>query len=180
MIGGFSLLGRRRVARSSFLTLERSYYLTPDGGWMVRELVRHPGSVVIVPWDGERVHLIRQYRAAAEVALLELPAGKLDVAGELPAESAVRESIEEIGMQPGRLRRLHGAYSSPGFTDELCHIYLAEALVPVGSDPQGAEERSADVVALTIDEVETALSDGSIVDATTLIGLYALLRHLGQ
>jgi ADP-ribose pyrophosphatase len=175
---GFGLVGSRRVASLAFLDLDRSYYRTPGGGWMVRGLVRHPGSVVIVPWDGERVHLIRQYRAAAGGALLELPAGKLDAAGEPPEQTAIRETVEETGLRPGRLSLLHTAYTSPGFTDEFTRIYLAEDLRPVAADPKGAEEHAAEVVALTLAEVEQTLDDGSIVDATTLVGLYALLRRL--
>ncbi len=176
----FPYLGARRVARSRFLTLERGYYRTPDGGFITRELVRHPGSVVVIPWDGERVHLISQFRAAAGRNLLELPAGKLDVDGEPPETTAVRESVEEIGMRPGRVTLIHEAYVSPGFTDELSRIYLAENLTPEDPDPQGAEETHAEVVAMTLDEVESRLADRSIVDATTLIGLYALVRHLGR
>lgn len=175
----FALVGRRRVARTRFLTVERAYYTTPDG-WVVREIVRHPGSVVVVPWDGERVHMIRQVRVAVGRPLLELPAGKLDVDGETPEAAAARECAEEIGLRPGRLTPLHTAYTSPGFTDERCMIYLAEDLAPVGSDPQGAEEAAAEHVALTLEEAAAGLADGSITDATTLIGLYALLRRLGR
>jgi ADP-ribose pyrophosphatase len=160
--------------------MERGYYRTPDGGWMVREVVRHPGSVVVIPWDGRRVHCIRQHRSAAGGALLELPAGKLDVDGEAPEATARRESVEEIGMRPERLTLLHRVYTSPGFTDELSFIYLAEDLVEVPADPQGAEEREADVVSMTPTEVEEYLSAPTVADATTLIGLASLLRHLGR
>ncbi len=177
---GFPYVGARRVTRSQFLTLERGYYRTPDGGWMIRELIRHPGCVVVVPWDGSSIRMIRQFRAAAGVAMLELPAGKLDVPGEPPELTAEREAVEEIGMRPGRLRLLHRAYLSPGFSDELCHIYLAEDLTPVAMSPQGAEEVHAEVIALDLDQMTTAINRGVIVDAKTLIGCYALLRSLEQ
>lgn len=176
----FPLLGRRRIARSSFLTFEREYRWTPAGGLVRREVVRHPGSVVVIPWDGERVHVIRQYRAAVDTAVLELPAGKLDVAGEAPEATAVRESIEEIGMRPDRVTLLHRCWISPGFTDEFTWIYLAEGLTTVPADPQGAEEIHAEQIALTIDEVRVLVDEGSVRDATTLIGFMALLRHLGR
>jgi len=172
---GFPYVGARRVTRSRFLTLERGYYRTPDGGWMVRELIRHPGCVVVIPWDGRTIRMIRQFRAAAGTTLLELPAGKLDVPGEPPEVTARREAIEEIGMRPGRLRLLHRTFLSPGFTDEVCHIYLAEDLEPVAVDPQGAEERHAEIVTMTLEEVTAELGRGSIIDAKTLIGCYALL-----
>ena len=176
---GFALVGRRQVVRTRFLTVERAYYSTPDG-WVVREIVRHPGSVVVVPWDGERVHMIRQMRVAVGEPLLELPAGKLDVGGEAPEAAAARECAEEIGLRPGRLTLLHTAHTSPGFTDERSLIYLAEDLAQTARDPQGAEEVAAERVALTPDEAAARIADGSITDATTLIGLYALLRRLGR
>jgi ADP-ribose pyrophosphatase len=172
----FARVGTRRLARVRFLTLERSYHLTPDG-WTVRDIVRHPGSVVIVPWDGERVHLIRQHRPAVGKELLELPAGKLDIPGENSDASARRECIEEVGLDPGRLRLLHTCYTSPGFTDELTQIYLAEDLRRVPADPKGPEERAAEVTPLTLDDVRLALESNTINDATTLVGLQALLLH---
>lgn len=176
----FSPLGLRRVARTSFLTLERTYLLGPGSTWTVRDVVRHPGSVVVVPWDGERFSFIRQYRAPVGDHVLELPAGKLDVAGETPEDSAHRELVEEIGLEAGRLTHLTTVYSSPGFTDEACHIFLAERLEPVRSAPQGIEEAAADVVALTAAEADRALREGRIRDATTAIGLYAALARLHQ
>ncbi len=171
----FAKVGARRVARAGFLTLERAYHLTPDG-WMVRDLVRHPGSVVVIPWDGARVHLIRQYRPAVGTDLLELPAGKLDVPGEDPAAAARRECIEEVGLDPGRLRLLHGCFTSPGFTDEYSYIYLAEELSRATADPQGAEEHAAAVVSLSIAEIGEVLRTDAVHDATTLVGLQALMR----
>jgi 8-oxo-dGTP pyrophosphatase MutT (NUDIX family) len=177
MSPGFEPLGKRRVARTSFLTVERTYLLGPEGGWTARDVVRHPGSVVVVPWDGERFAFIRQYRAPVGRHVLELPAGKLDVAGELPEDSARRELIEEIGVQAGTLTHLLSVFPSPGFTDELSHIFLAEDLTPVRSSPQGIEEAAADVVTMTAPEAREALRSGRIDDATTAVGLYAALAR---
>jgi ADP-ribose pyrophosphatase len=174
----FTLLGVSRVARTSFLTLERRCYLDDEGGWMVRDVVRHRGVVVAIPWDGQRFHLIRQFRAAVGRPVLELPAGKLDVAGE-PADEAVRrELVEEMGLEAGRITRLHGAYASPGFTDEYAHFYLAEELTVVPPAPEGLEERTAQRVSMTRGEVAAALHDGGFDDAKTLVGLYAALARL--
>ena len=174
----FPLLGTRRVARSSFLTLERTYRLTPGGGWTRRDVVRHPGSVIVVPWDGERFHFIRQFRAPVGRPVLEVPAGKLDVDGEALEDAALRELAEEMGLGAARLTHLHSALPSPGFTDEVSHIYLAEGLTPLGANPQGAEEAAAEHLALTVREVHDALGAGEIDDATTLVGLYAALARL--
>ena len=173
-----SRLGSRRIAHSRFLTLERDYLIDSSGRWVVREVVRHPGSVVVIPWNGAAVALIEQYRHPAGRALRELPAGKLDIAGESPAETARRECIEEAGLDPATLTRVHGCFTSPGFTDEYTQVFLAEHLTPVDADPQGIEEEQAAIIWLTPDEVAAGLEDGSFEDATTIVGLYALMVHL--
>jgi ADP-ribose pyrophosphatase len=177
---GFPLLGRRFVARGSFITVERCYYLGRGLRWTVRDIVRHPGSVAVIPWDGREVHLLRQHRAPVGGPLLELPAGKRDVPGEDPAETARRECVEEVGLLPGRLTLLHQAYTSPGFTDELTWVYLAEDLSRVPAAPQGIEEEAAATVSLSLEDALAALSAGEVRDAKTILGLYALARRVGR
>lgn len=176
----FRLLGSRFLARGRFITLERCYYLGPEGEWAAREVVRHPGSVAVVLWDGERVHLLRQFRAAAGEPLLELPAGKLDVAGESPETTAERECVEEVGLRPRRLTLLHVGYTSPGFTDELTSVYLGEDVAAAPASPQGPEEAAATVVALTLEEAAAALETGQVRDAKTILGLCTLLRRFDR
>ncbi len=171
-------IGHRRVARVRFLTLERHYLVGPTGRWMVRVLVRHPGSVVVIPWNGDAVALIEQYRLAAGHRVRELPAGKLDVPGETPRETARRECIEEAGLDPGKITLVQSCFTSPGFTDEYSYVYLAEDLVQVAGDPQGMEEEQADIVWMTATEVADGLRSGAFEDATTIVGLYALLAGL--
>jgi len=175
---GFPLLGHRRLARTGFLTMERSYRLAPGAAWTRRDVVRHPGAAAAVPWDGERVHLIRQFRAAPDRDLLEIPAGKLDVAGESPAATAARECVEELGLSPRRVSLLHRCYLSPGFSDEICSIFLAEDLDPVPAAPQGAEEQAATVITLDLAQVREMLAAGTLSDAKTLLGLSALLFRM--
>jgi 8-oxo-dGTP pyrophosphatase MutT (NUDIX family) len=173
----FSLLGRRHLASGRFLSVDTSYHIGP-GGWTARDVVRHPGSVVIVPWDGRNIHFLRQFRAPLGTALLELPAGKLDVPGEPPGAAAERECMEELGLRPRRLALLHRCYTSPGFTDEVSWIYLAEDLEPVVAAPRGLEEAGAEMVSLSIDQAVRALAEGYLNDAKTLLGVYSLLRRL--
>jgi len=177
---GFPLLGRRFVARGAFITLERCYHLGDGTAWTARDIVRHPGSVAVIPWDGTEVHLMRQHRAALGGPLLELPAGKRDIPGEDPAETARRECVEEVGLLPGRLTLLHQAYTSPGFTDELTWVYLAEDLTRVPAAPQGIEEEAAATVSLTLEAALGALAAGAVRDAKTILGLYALARRVGR
>lgn len=175
---GFTRLGSRRVVRGDFLTWERLYLRDPTGGWLARDTIRHPGSVVVVPWDGDRIHFIEQYRAPVGEVLRELPAGKLDVSGEQPEITARRELVEELGLLPGRLTLLHGVFLSPGFTDERSMVYLAEDLEAADAAPQGAEEEHASLVSMTPEQARAALTRGIFRNAATVIGLYAFLEQL--
>lgn len=106
----------------------------PDGRGAVREVMEHPGASVIVPIDTDgNVRLVRQYRDAIGCQLLEVPAGKLDH-GEEPEECACRELREELGLVAGRMTLLTSFYSSPGFCDEILHVYLAEDLTQEEED----------------------------------------------
>jgi len=167
------------VYRGPGVTVGRYLYDTPDGATMIREVVHaHDGSVVVLPYTGTRVVLLRQFRAPVDAVIYELPAGKRDVDGEDPVEAARRECIEEAGLDPGRLSLLHTFYNTPGYSDEESWLYLAEDLTPVEADPQGPEETAAEVVELTLDEAFGLVALGEIKDAKTMIGLYALARRL--
>jgi ADP-ribose pyrophosphatase len=124
------------------------------------------------------VHLLRQHRAPAGGWLLELPAGKRDVPEEDPVATARRECIEEMGLRPGRLTLLHRAFLSPGFTDEVIWIYLAEDLASVEAAPQGVEEQAAITVPMTLEQALDAAAGGEIRDAKTIVGLYAIAHRL--
>jgi 8-oxo-dGTP pyrophosphatase MutT (NUDIX family) len=146
-----------------------------DGQEAEREIVTHPGAVAIVAHDGERLYLVRQPREAVdEQALLELPAGKLDEEGEQPLETAQRELAEEIGKGARAWEHLTSFYTSPGFTDEECHVYLATDLYDERAEADDTER---------IEIVETPLADIDDViaecrDSKTLIGLLWFRAYL--
>src|SRR5918996_4749365 len=142
-----------------------------DGSTAEREIVAHPGAVAVIAHDGETLYMVRQPReAVGEEALLELPAGKLDVEGETPLECARRELAEEVGVEADDWRELKRIYTSPGFAEELVHIFLATGLRQVGSNPD-AEER-LEVVRLPLAELDRALAE--CMDSKSLIGLFLL------
>lgn len=145
---------------------------------MVREVVHHMGSVSVVPWTGSQVVMLRQFRAPIERWIYEIPAGKRDIAGEDPVDTARRECIEEVGLNPGTLTLLHDFFNTPGFCDERSLLYLGEELAEVAFDPQGAEERAADIVFMDLEDALLAVVEGGIVDAKSIIGLYAVARRL--
>jgi ADP-ribose pyrophosphatase len=145
-----------------FAIIEQSLRL-PSGRTVVRQVVHHPGAVVIMPQleDG-RLILIAQYRFAVGETLLECPAGTLEP-GEAPLECAKRELIEETGYRADHWRALGTIYSSPGFCDERLYLFLASGLVP--EHAAGDEDEILEVKGLTVPEVERAIADGTLVDA---------------
>ncbi|MGE3622163.1 MAG: NUDIX hydrolase [Acidimicrobiia bacterium] len=148
----------------------------PDGEVHVRDVVRHPGAVAVVPLheDGT-VTLVRQYRAALDGDCLEVPAGMCDVDGESDEATARRELLEEAGLVATSVERLIVFHASPGMTDERVAVFLATGLSDVDHDRQGPEEQEMTVERHPLAEVEAMVRDGRITDAKTIIGL-ALCR----
>jgi ADP-ribose pyrophosphatase len=142
----------------------------PDGNTTNREVVRHPGSVAIVPLlkDG-RVVLVRQFRYVTGRELWEIPAGTCDKEGESLEETASRELAEEAGFKAGRLTRLGRAYLVPGYGDELMTWFLAEQLSPTESHAEMDE--SFKVNPFDLHSLRVLLSGGELEDAKTLLGL---------
>jgi len=174
---GFAIVDAREVARIGFLRIEALDLRAPDGTVVERIAVRHPGAVAVLPLDGDDVILIRQYRAPLAQALLEVPAGKLDVAGEPPALTAARELEEEIGMRPGRVESVASFFTTPGFTDEHIELFVATELEAVPHTPHGPEETAAEIVRLPVAEVAALLDGDGVTDVKTLVALQWLLLH---
>jgi ADP-ribose pyrophosphatase len=169
---GFRKLNEREVLRTSLLHVVSARFESPDGEHFERDVVRHPGAVVIVPLTADgTVLMVRQYRAAVDAELLELPAGKRDVAGEPTEVTAARELAEEVGRYAGRLDLLARFYNSPGFSDELSWLYLAQDLTPAPLDRQGYEERHMAIEEVPLTAVGHLISTGEIIDAKSIIGL---------
>jgi 8-oxo-dGTP pyrophosphatase MutT (NUDIX family) len=163
-------IGGKLVYSGPIASVRMDRFEYPDGGTSIRQVVVHPGAVGIVAHDGRVLYMVRQPReAVGESALLELPAGKLDVEGESPLECAQRELAEEIGKSAGDWRFLKRFYTSPGFATEQLHLFLATELYD--AEQHEPEER------LEIVEVPLSDLDGAIErceDAKSLVGLYML------
>jgi ADP-ribose pyrophosphatase len=141
----------------------------PDGTTIRRDMILHPGAVVILPLvDADHVCLLKNFRFIVDETLWELPAGTLEP-GEAPDHAAVRELAEETGYTAKRWRKLTKCYASPGCLSELMHVYLAEDLTPGTAWPEKDETLEPQVV-----RWEQALAwamDGTIRDLKTIAGL---------
>ncbi len=139
-----------------------------DGAEATREIVSHPGAVTVLPFDGRRIWLVRQPREpVGEQALLELPAGKIDVEGEDLLATAKRELAEEIGKGAREWSHLVSFYNSPGLLAEENHLFLAEDLF---DETRAAEEEERiEIVPLAVEDLDATIA--SLRDAKTLIGL---------
>ncbi len=134
------VVASRIVHRGRILTLRIDEVRLPEGDVVTREVVEHPGAVVIVAMDAAgRIALVRQYRHAVRRKLLELPAGTLEP-GEEALATAARELREEVGLVAGTWDRLGMFYSSPGFLREEMHAFLARELVEVPAEPEADED----------------------------------------
>ena len=151
----------------------------PDGEEFTRTVVHHPGAVAMVPVEDDHALLVRQWRAAVGRALLELPAGKRDVAGEPPETTAARELEEEIGRRPGRLTLLAEFFNSPGFCDEHSHLFCATELERLPERRAvSAEEHAMTVEPVALATVPELIARRELVDAKSIIGLLLTREHL--
>jgi len=175
-------LGRissKRVYSGRIISVDVDQVRFPDGTVGELEMVRHSGASAVVPLldDGTdpQVVLVRQYRYAADGYVYEIPAGRLDP-GEAPEACASRELREETGYTAASFRKLTTIYTTPGFTDEKIHLFVAEGLTP------GTAEREADefleLHPVRLSEAMAMIRSGDIVDGKTSVAL--LLAYLGQ
>lgn len=166
---------RRTLYSGRILKLDVDRVVEPSGHEVTREVVRHAGSVVLLPVtrDGKLV-LVRQYRYAVDSFVLEVPAGTLD-SGEEPEKAARRELAEETGYVAGRLDKLGEYHPSPGFLDELMHVYLAVDLEK--GEPSPEEDEELELVELPLEQVYARASAGELRDGKTLVGLSLLRDH---
>lgn len=167
------LIARTTVYKGRIFQLEIDVVKLPTGHTVDMEIVRHPGSVVLLPIpEPGKIILIRQYRYTINRWIWELPAGSLKP-NEDPDKAAARECEEEIGLAPGRLTRLRGYYPTPGFCDEEMIYYRCEDLRPPAPDSTAKQDDDEEIEprTFTLDEARALVAAGGIVDLKTLAGL---------
>jgi ADP-ribose pyrophosphatase len=178
----------RLVHHGRYLDVRIDTIQRADGTTGTRDVVKHPGAVAVLALDGDdRLLLVRQWRIPAGRAMLEIPAGTLDIhdgVTEDPDVASRRELEEETGSRAASWRRLASFWTAPGFATELMHLYLATGLESVHGDDRLApdEDERLELSRLTIDEALAMIDTGEVSDAKTMLGILWLdrLRRAGE
>ena len=168
-------IGGEVLFKGRMLRLERDTVLLPNGLQTSREVVRHPGAVGIIALKDQQVLLVRQYRYAIAQKTLEIPAGKLDPQ-EPPMDCAVRELREETGYR-GTMEHISTFYTTPGFSDEVMHLFLAQDLVwdPLTPD----DDEFIEVERIPWDEAVQRAQQNEFNDAKTILGILLVKGRIG-
>lgn len=162
-------LKSKEVFTGNLLTVYCDQVELPNGKEASREFIRHPGAIAVVPVTNDgKIVLVRQYRYPVGKNMLEVPAGKLDK-GEQPDQCVLRELEEETGYVAKNIRKLSSIYTTPGFTDEVIHLYIAEELTLAKQCPD--EDEFLDVEVYTKEEIRAMIEDGTINDAKSMLAL---------
>ncbi|HEX6048399.1 MAG TPA: NUDIX hydrolase [Gemmatimonadaceae bacterium] len=167
-------IGSRRVYTGRVINLDLDTVRFPNGSTGELEMIRHPGASAIVPFLGDpngpdpEILLLRQFRYAAEEVLYEVPAGRLDP-GEDPLDCARRELLEETGCRASHIEHLYTMYTTPGFTDEKIHVFMAEGLERGETDHEPDEFITVEGV--TLSAALGLIQRGEIKDAKTALSI---------
>ena len=164
----------KKVFEGKIFTVQIETLTLPKGHELKAEVIRHPGSVVILPVTADgRIILVRQYRAPLGRWAWELPAGSLKP-GEDVEKAARRECHEEIGLIPDQLERLGAFYPTPGYCDEEMNFFRASGLREARDDDEAArpdEDEDIETKALAVEEIRQMIATGDIIDLKTVAGV---------
>lgn len=164
-----NMLDSEQLYHGKIVKLYRDTVELPNGKTALREVVRHPGGVIILPIDDEgNVYMVRQFRYPFNRAILEIPAGKLEY-GEEPFSAAQRELGEEIGAAAGQWTALGNILPTPGFCDEVHYLWLARDLTFGETHPD--EDEFLEQVKLPFEEACAMAADGRLQDSKTVVAL---------
>ncbi|MBM7584428.1 ADP-ribose pyrophosphatase [Bacillus pakistanensis] len=146
----------------------------PNGKTSKRELIKHPGAVAVIALkDDGKIIMVEQYRKALERSIVEIPAGKLEP-GEEPEKTALRELEEETGYGAKSIKPLISFYTSPGFADELVHVFLVEDLYVLEDASEQDEDEFVELVEVTLEEAQQLLDNQRVYDAKTAYAIQYL------
>jgi ADP-ribose pyrophosphatase len=161
-------ISTEKIFTGRVISLQVDQVVLPNGNTTSREIIKHPGAVAIIAvTDDQKIVMVEQYRKALEKEIIEIPAGKLEK-NELPEVCAKRELEEETSYECESLELLNSFYTSPGFADEIVHVYLAKGLKQKENAAGLDEDEFVNLLELTLGEALEAIKDGRICDAKTV------------
>lgn len=164
-------ISSQTIYEGKIITLKVDQVELPNGKTASREIVTHPGAVAVMAiTDDNRLVVVRQFRKPLERAIVEIPAGKLEP-GEKPDVCAHRELEEETGYTAREMKHVASFYTSPGFADELIHLYRTDGLTAGEAKPD--EDEFVELMHITVDEAQQLIASGEIRDAKTIMAVYA-------
>ncbi|MEL3972420.1 NUDIX hydrolase [Rossellomorea oryzaecorticis] len=160
-------LNSEMIYQGKIIDLQVDEVELPNGKTSKRELIKHPGAVAVIALTPEgKIVMVEQYRKALEKSIIEIPAGKLEP-GEEPIITAARELEEETGYGCEELEHLISFYTSPGFADELVHLYIAKNITRIEEARELDEDEFVDLLEVTVEEALGLLKEKKIYDAKT-------------
>ncbi len=169
-------ISKEIVYKGSFMEVEKRKYSLCDGKEAYRDIVVHPQACAVIALDKDNnLYLVKQYRAAFDKILLEIPAGKMD-SGELPLDCVRRELEEETGLTAEKFTLLSSIAVSPGFCTEIIHIYIAEGLSEGNANPD--EDEHLLVTKMNIHTAKENVFNGTFSDAKTISGVLLACEYL--
>ncbi|MFB5282051.1 MULTISPECIES: NUDIX domain-containing protein [Peribacillus] len=174
-------LSSQKIFTGKVISLQVDDVELPNGKTSKREIIKHPGAVAVIAiTDDGKIVMVEQYRKAMERSLVEIPAGKLEP-GEEPLKTAERELEEETGYVCERMEHVISFYTSPGFADELVHVYVAHQLSKKEDAASLDEDEFVEVIELTLEEAQQYIEEEKIYDAKTAYAVqYLQLREALQ
>lgn len=168
------------IHKGRIITLRVDEVELPNGKTSKREIIKHPGAVAVIAMtEDKKVILVEQYRKALERSIIEIPAGKIEV-GEAPELTAIRELEEETGYTTNNLQYLQSFATSPGFADEVIHLYFAKDIKPVDEESALDEDEFVELMFVTMEEMESMIKDQKIYDAKTAFAYLWLKNYLNE
>ena len=167
-------LSTQQIFNGKVISLQVDEVELPNGKKAKRELIKHPGAVAIIAiTDENKLVLVEQYRKALQRTIVEIPAGKLEK-GEEPLECAKRELEEETGYECKSIELVTSFYTSPGFADEIVHVYLAKGLTKKEDAAELDEDEFVNLLEWSLEEAKDAIKTKQIYDAKTVFAVQYL------
>ncbi|MEG9297402.1 NUDIX hydrolase [Mangrovibacillus sp. Mu-81] len=174
-------ISTEKIYKGKIIDLQVDEVTLPNGKTSKRELIKHPGAVAVIALTPEgKLVLVEQYRKALEKSIVEIPAGKLEP-GEEPIVTAARELEEETGYGCEKLEHLISFYTSPGFADELVHLYVAKNIKRIEEARELDEDEFVEQIEVTVEEASMLIEEKRIHDAKTAYAVqYLKLQQFNQ